>query len=58
MLLIIDIWGYQLYFGEDFTDTEKSTQETRKTMQPFIDFMQHNIASDRFMSGHHYITVY
>lgn len=58
MLLIIDIWGYQLYFGEDFTDTTKSSQETRKVMQPFMDFMKDNIASDRIMNNNHYITVY
>lgn len=58
MLLIIDIWGYQLYFGEDFTDTEKSSAETRKTMQPFADFMRENIASDRTYNGNHYIVVY
>lgn len=58
MLLIIDIWGYQLYFGEDFTDETKSSLATRVIMQPFADFMRENIASDRFMNGHHYITIY
>lgn len=58
MLLIIDIWGEQLYFGEDFTDDAKSSPATRNAMQPFIDFMRENLASDRFMGGNHYIIVY
>lgn len=58
MLLIIDIWGYQLYFGEDFTDPSKSTPTTRKAMQPFCDFALANIASDRTYNGNHYMVVY
>lgn len=58
MLLIIDIFGYKLYFGEDFTDETKSSLATRVIMQPFCDFMRENIASDRTYNGNHYIVVY